>query len=74
MTVYKNSGPILRRNRPPNEKRLCTRETLIKIHYNHIGGAEPPLYSYTLFYKRLPCTQAFFVRGRFLLKIGPEFL
>ena len=28
MTVYKNSGPILRRNRTCNEKRLCTRVTL----------------------------------------------
>ena len=27
--VWKNSGPILRRNRPPNEKRLYTRVTLM---------------------------------------------
>ena len=31
MTVYKNSGPIFRRNRTLFEKRLCTRETLMDI-------------------------------------------
>ena len=28
LTVWQNAGPILRRNRPPNKKRLCTRVTL----------------------------------------------
>ena len=63
----------LRRNRPPNEKRLCTRETLIKIHYNHMGGVPPYILilyfiSVSLVHKR------FSLGGRFLLKIGPEFL
>ena len=59
MTVSQNSGPVLRRNRPPNEKRLYTRVSC-KIRCIYIGG--PPIYLQSIL-KRHPGIQAFFVRG-----------
>ena len=70
MTVSENSGPILRRNRSPNENNLYTRVTLI-IQGSYIGGT--PLCNYTVFIRVTLVYKRFSLGGPFFLKIGPEF-
>ena len=49
MTVCQHTGPILRRNRPPDEKRLCTNTTLIYI-YIYIYNVCKYIYIYIYIY------------------------
>lgn len=70
MTVSQNSGPILRKKQPPNEKRLYTRGTLINTVWSYRGTF---LYTYVVPRSAPLVYSRFSLGGRFFIIIGPEF-